>query len=67
VATPAPDEEVPWIPPEQKAGIDAMRGLPAARVHAALGEQLMAMVPADPRSPEALGALGYSDAADATL
>ena len=36
VGTPAPDEEVPWIPPEHRAGLEALRGLPPTEVHAAL-------------------------------
>jgi pimeloyl-ACP methyl ester carboxylesterase len=62
VATPAPHEEVQWIPPEQAEGVEALRGQPPERVHAALDEQLSALVPADPASAEALGPLGASDA-----
>lgn len=36
IGTPAPDEDVPWYPDEQRAGIDALRGRPAAEVHPAL-------------------------------
>ncbi|GAA1252763.1 alpha/beta hydrolase [Pseudonocardia aurantiaca] len=36
VATPAPDEEVPWIPEDNKAGIEALRGAAASVAHAAL-------------------------------
>jgi pimeloyl-ACP methyl ester carboxylesterase len=36
IGTPAPDEDVPWYPEEHRAGIDALRGLPAAEAHAAL-------------------------------
>jgi pimeloyl-ACP methyl ester carboxylesterase len=61
VATPAPHEEVPWIPPEQAAGVEALRGLPPDNVHAALNEQLAGMVPSDPATAEALGPLGASD------
>ncbi|HXV91952.1 MAG TPA: alpha/beta hydrolase-fold protein [Pseudonocardia sp.] len=38
IATPAPDEEVPWIPEENRAGIDALRGAPPEAAHAALTE-----------------------------
>lgn len=62
VATPAPHEEVPWIPPEQAAGVEALRGLPPDTVHAALSQQLAGIVPSDPASAEALGPLGASDA-----
>jgi pimeloyl-ACP methyl ester carboxylesterase len=67
VATPAPHEDVPWIPPDQAAGLEAMRGLPPAQVHATLTEQLAAMVPPDPRSAEALQLVGASSADDAVL
>jgi pimeloyl-ACP methyl ester carboxylesterase len=36
IGTPAPDEEVPWIPEENRAGLDALRGASAADAHAAL-------------------------------
>ncbi len=36
VSTPAPDEEVPWVPAEHRAGIDALRGAPPAVAHEAL-------------------------------
>ena len=45
IATPAPHEEVPWIPPEQAAGIEALRGQPADAVHGSLGAQLAGLVP----------------------
>ncbi|WP_219415563.1 alpha/beta fold hydrolase [Pseudonocardia nigra] len=46
IGTPAPDEEVPWIPEEQRAGIDALRGLPAADAHAALAGAFAPMLAA---------------------
>lgn len=46
IATPAPDEEVPWIPPENRAGIDALRGAPAADAHAALSGAFAPMMEA---------------------
>lgn len=45
VATPAPQEAVPWIPQEQVDAIEAMRGLAPDEVHAALTEQLSQMFP----------------------
>lgn len=39
VATPAPDEAVPWLPREQRAAVDALREQPAEAVHAALAAQ----------------------------
>ena len=58
VATPAPHEEVPWVPDEQQAGLEALRGKPPAEVHAVLGAMLQAMVPADPASDDALAMIG---------
>ncbi len=67
IATPAPNEHVPWIPPQLLAGLEALRGLPPDEVHAALEEQLAGMVPGDPAAPEALGQLGATDADEAAL
>lgn len=36
VATPAPDEDVPWVGEDNRAALDALRGQPAAAAHAAL-------------------------------
>jgi pimeloyl-ACP methyl ester carboxylesterase len=36
LGSPAPDEQVPWIPDEFRPGIDALRGVPAATAYAAL-------------------------------
>jgi pimeloyl-ACP methyl ester carboxylesterase len=58
IATPAPDEEVPWVPDEQRAGLEALRGKPADEVHAALNESMSAMVPADPSDPKAVAVVG---------
>jgi pimeloyl-ACP methyl ester carboxylesterase len=46
VATPAPDDAVPWIPAEFGGALDAMRGLPAVDVHTNLEAQLAAMLAA---------------------
>jgi pimeloyl-ACP methyl ester carboxylesterase len=67
LATPAPDEEVPWIPPEQKQGLEALRDQPPAEVHAALAEQLSAMVPRDPAAPGAVGLVGATSDDNAAL
>ncbi|MPZ25044.1 MAG: alpha/beta fold hydrolase [Micromonosporaceae bacterium] len=61
LATPAPDDAVAWVPPEHKAALEAMRGQPAAQVHAALGEQLAGFQAGDPA--QALALLG-AEAAD---
>jgi pimeloyl-ACP methyl ester carboxylesterase len=60
LATPAPDEEVPWIPPEQKQGLEALRGLPPGEVHARLAAQLGQMLPAGAPPEAALAMLGSS-------
>ena len=60
IATPAPDEEVPWIPPEQKQGLEALRGLPPGEVHAQLAAQLGQMLPAGAPPEAALAMLGSS-------
>lgn len=44
IGTPAPDEEVPWIPDENKAAIAALRGASAADAHAALTAAMGPMV-----------------------
>ncbi len=62
VATPAPDEEVPWIPPEQRSGLEALRGLPPEQVHAALTEQLASLA-ADPAQAFASIGAGHADKA----
>ena len=67
IATPAPHEEVPWIPPEQNAGLEALRGKPPEAVHGALGEMLSAMVPSDPRAPDAIDLIGGGTGDEAAL
>lgn len=54
VATPAPDQEIPWIDPEQRAVLDRLRTLRAEDAHAELEGRLRSIVPLDPFSPEAL-------------
>ncbi len=53
-ATPAPDEEVPWIDPEQRAEFERLRSLTAQDAHAELQRRLASLVPEDPFSPSAL-------------
>lgn len=67
VATPAPHEEVPWIPAEQMAGLDALRGLPPDEVHAALNQQLSQMIADNGGADAALKLLGSSPADEAAL
>jgi pimeloyl-ACP methyl ester carboxylesterase len=54
VATPAPDDEVPWIDPEQRSELEQLRTLTPEEVHAELGRRLRSLIPADPFSGEAL-------------
>jgi pimeloyl-ACP methyl ester carboxylesterase len=67
LATPAPDEEVPWVQPDQKARMETLRGLAPADVHAALASQLAPIVPADPYKPDALNLLGAGAADSSAL
>lgn len=67
IATPAPDDEVPWIPPEQRSGVEALRGKSPDEVHAALSAMMGGLVPADPSAPDALGLVGDSPADEAVL
>ena len=53
-ATPAPDEEVPWIDPAQRAELDRLRTLAPAAAHAELRARLGSLVPDDPFSADAL-------------
>lgn len=62
MATPAPQEDVPWIPPEQVKQIEQLRGLPAEKVHEIMSEQFAALVPKDAASDEVLQQLGNSPA-----
>jgi pimeloyl-ACP methyl ester carboxylesterase len=62
IATPAPDEQVPWIPPDYKAGLEKLRGLPPEQVHEILGEQLAGLLAAgDPESALAMISAGGPD------
>ena len=68
VATPAPHEEVPWMPDDVAAAVDALRGLPANDVHAAMTEQLGGFAAPVAEHPEAgLEMLGTSGADDAAM
>jgi pimeloyl-ACP methyl ester carboxylesterase len=67
VATPAPQEAVPWIPEPQLAMLDDLRALAPDEVHARLTEQLAAAVPADAGDDALLGMLGAGEADSAAL
>lgn len=67
IATPAPNDEVAWVPPEQQAGLEALRGQAPESAHAALGRMLGGLVPSDPRSSEAIGLIGGGPADERVL
>jgi pimeloyl-ACP methyl ester carboxylesterase len=67
VATPAPDDAVPWYEDEFRPAIEAMRPLPPDVVHAAFAEQMTPTLPTDPHAREALEALGAGPADDEAL
>ena len=78
VATPAPHEDVPWIPEEQAAGLEAMRGLTPDEVHAALTgmldgfaragvEELLPLVGAGPADADVLADAGARARLEAVL
>ena len=62
IATPAPQEQVPWIPAEQLAMLDKLRNQSPDEVHAALSQQLSALVPPQLRVEQMLQQLGVGDA-----
>jgi pimeloyl-ACP methyl ester carboxylesterase len=64
MATPAPHDEVPWVPDEHAAALEALRGSSPDDVHAALIAQLGAMIPEDPHAPEALALVGAGASSD---
>ena len=67
LATPAPDEAVPWIPAEEKQGLEALSQLPPNEVHHQLGEQLAQMLAENPSKEGRLSLLGRSPADDEAL
>lgn len=66
IGTPAPDDEVPWVPAEHRAGVEALRGATASDAHkalsAAFGPTLEAMA-----ADERFGLVGVGDADAAVL
>ena len=62
IATPAPDDQVPWIPPEQRAGLEALGGKPPDEVHAVLSGMMASTVPANPSASDAVRLMGVSSA-----
>jgi pimeloyl-ACP methyl ester carboxylesterase len=66
IGTPAPDDEVSWIPEEHKAGIEALRGASAADAHAALTAAMGPMVESL-TGDDRFAALGVGEADAAVL
>jgi pimeloyl-ACP methyl ester carboxylesterase len=62
IGTPAPDEEVPWYGDENRAMVEALRGLPPRAATAALTAAL-ATLPVDPDGLLALAGVADADAA----
>jgi pimeloyl-ACP methyl ester carboxylesterase len=58
IATPAPDDEVPWMDQEQRGALERLRALAPDQAHTELSDRLGSVVPEDPQSPEALWLLG---------
>lgn len=67
LATPAPDDEVPWVPEEHRRRLEALRDLPADEVRQRLAALLDAQTPADGPIGTLLAALGRSPADDDAL
>lgn len=67
IATPAPNEEVPWIPEEQQAALDHLKGMTPNEVRTIMLEQFAPLVPEGSDMSPALGLLGTSDADQAVL
>jgi pimeloyl-ACP methyl ester carboxylesterase len=67
LATPAPDDEVPWIARGPRDVLEGLRALPPEEVHAELAKRLGPVVPEDPHSPEALWLLSACSADEAAL
>ncbi|MGH3079564.1 MAG: alpha/beta fold hydrolase [Gaiellaceae bacterium] len=67
LATPAPDEEVPWIGGKERDELERLRCLVPEEAHARLAERLGSVIPEDPHSPDALWLLGAGRADEASL
>jgi pimeloyl-ACP methyl ester carboxylesterase len=67
LATPAPDEMVPWIPEEQWQNLKALRDLPPSEVHGRLVAQLDGYLPTESPAESLLTMLGRSPADDEAL
>src|SRR5215212_6422279 len=64
VATPAPDEAVPWIDPRQREELQRLCALAPEDAHEALALSLGPVIPSDPFSDEALWLLAAEGTSD---
>ena len=63
-ATPAPDDEVPWIDSEERAELERLGTLAPEVAHAELASRLDSLVPSDPFSDDALWLLAAEGTTD---
>jgi pimeloyl-ACP methyl ester carboxylesterase len=64
IATPAPDDAVPWIDPRQREELERLRSLPPGDAHDELARSLAAVIPSDPFSDQALWLLAAEGTSD---
>lgn len=67
LATPAPQEAVPWVAPEQHAAVEQLRGESPATARRALEALLAPLIPERPGDERALELLALSEADGAAL
>jgi pimeloyl-ACP methyl ester carboxylesterase len=67
LGTPAPHEQVPWMPPDHAAALEALRDASPAAAHAALRQQLAPLIGQNAATTDALALLAVSPADDAAL
>jgi pimeloyl-ACP methyl ester carboxylesterase len=67
VATPAPDDELPWIAPEERNALERLRNVPPEHAHRELCARFDSFVPADPLAADALWLLGAGPRDEAVL
>ncbi|MEO7913518.1 MAG: alpha/beta hydrolase [Roseiflexaceae bacterium] len=67
LSTPAPHEQVPWIPPDQQAALDALRGFAPDAAHAVLSQQCAPLIARDARATDRLSLLAASAADESAL
>ena len=67
LATPAPHEQVPWIPIDHQTMLEQLRGAPPEQAHAALREQLKELLPTAGSTVDAAPLLASGDADAAAL